>query len=133
MAQAVGTLSLITRTAELGFYRAINLKRRRQRTHHRLLAAGLCSCCSFPPRAASSFILLPSCQCNVQPMHTLCSYIPITCSFTILSSRRTRVPPPPPPPPKALPRAILPSSCLAPPRGHTELELAWKFCIFMVY
>lgn len=54
---------------------------------------------------------------------------PHPSSFAILSSRWTCVPPTH----KALPRAILPSSCLAPPCGHTELELAWKFCIFMVY
>lgn len=78
-ARSVGTLSLM----ELGCYRVIHLKRRWERMHHHLLAAGLCSCCSLPLRAASCFILLPSCQCNVQPMHTLCFNIPVMSSFAI--------------------------------------------------
>ena len=117
---------LITRTVDLGFYQVINLK------------GGGRGCITFGwrwtlqlllplPVSYSCFSPPPSCQCNMQPVHTSGSYVPLTPSLTTPSPRSARVPHPPT---QSLPPAFLLSQA---PKWTQDLESAWQFCIFMVY
>lgn len=57
--------------------------------HHPLLAAGLGRYCSLFSLASSCSPFLPSCQCHVSPVHTSCSYVPITFSLHMPSPGTT--------------------------------------------